>query len=100
MNSTPNKRLIVGISGASGVIYGIRLLEVLRRLGEFETHLVLTKPAERTITEETDWRIDDVKADAIDDPGRSRDADDEPFVGRWVHGMVASDKSSVGASSL
>ena len=56
------QRLIVGISGASGVIYGIRLLEVLRRLGEFETHLVLTKPAERTITEETDWRIDDVKA--------------------------------------
>ena len=62
MNPSPNKRLIVGISGASGVIYGIRLLEVLRRLGGFETHLVLTKPAERTITEETDWRIDDVKA--------------------------------------
>ena len=55
-------RLIVGISGASGVIYGIRLLEVLGKRGEVETHLVLTKPAERTIAEETDWKIDDVKA--------------------------------------
>jgi len=55
-------RLIVGISGASGVIHGIRLLEVLRQRGEVETHLVLTKPAERTIAEETDWKSDDVKA--------------------------------------
>lgn len=56
------QRLIVGISGASGVIHGIRLLEVLRPHGEVETHLVLTKPAERTIAEETDWKTDDVKA--------------------------------------
>jgi flavin prenyltransferase len=55
-------RLIVGISGASGVIYGIRLLEVLRQRGDFETHLVLTKPAERTIAEETEWKIEDVKS--------------------------------------
>jgi 4-hydroxy-3-polyprenylbenzoate decarboxylase len=55
-------RLIIGISGASGVIYGIRLLEVLREHGAIETHLVLTKPAERTIAEETDRRIEDVKA--------------------------------------
>ncbi len=57
-----NPRLIVGISGASGVIHGIRLLEELRQRGDVETHLVLTKPAERTIAEETDWKIDDVKA--------------------------------------
>jgi 4-hydroxy-3-polyprenylbenzoate decarboxylase len=55
-------RLIVGISGASGVVYGIRLLEVLRQSGKVETHLVLTKPAERTIAEETDWKIEDVKS--------------------------------------
>jgi flavin prenyltransferase len=55
-------RLIVGISGASGVVYGIRLLEVLRQRGDLETHLVVTKPAERTIAEETDWKIEDVKA--------------------------------------
>ena len=56
------QRLIVGISGASGVIYGIRLLQMLRHHRGMETHLVLTKPAERTIAEETDWRIEDVKA--------------------------------------
>ena len=55
------RRLIVGISGASGVIYGIRLLEVLRGYPALETHLVLTKPAERTIVEETSYRVADVK---------------------------------------
>jgi 4-hydroxy-3-polyprenylbenzoate decarboxylase len=55
-------RLIVGISGASGVIYGIRLLQFLAERPDIETHLVLTKPAERTIAEETDYRVQDVKA--------------------------------------
>ena len=65
-------RLIIGLSGASGVIYGIRLLEELRRLQpDLETHLVLTKPAERTIAEETDYKVDQVKglASVVHPPG-------------------------------
>src|SRR5262249_19359789 len=50
------------ISGASGVIHGIRLLEVLRDDPSIETHLVLSKPAERTIVEETPWEIPAVRA--------------------------------------
>jgi flavin prenyltransferase len=56
------RRLVIGLSGASGVIYGIRLLEVLRGHGGIETHLVVSKPAERTIVEETTYRVADVKA--------------------------------------
>jgi 4-hydroxy-3-polyprenylbenzoate decarboxylase len=56
------QRLIVGISGASGAIYGIRLLEVLKGHPAIETHLVMTKPAERTIVEETAWEPAAVRA--------------------------------------
>lgn len=55
------ERLIVGISGASGVILGIRLLEVLKPL-PIETHLILSPSARLTIQEETDWSIDEVTA--------------------------------------
>jgi 4-hydroxy-3-polyprenylbenzoate decarboxylase len=60
--SGPPRRLIIGLSGASGAIYGLRLLEVLRGYADVETHLVMTKPAERTIVEETSYRIADVRA--------------------------------------
>ena len=55
-------RLIIGISGASGVIYGIRLLEVLHGLEEVETHLILSATAEMNISYETDWQLADVEA--------------------------------------
>ncbi|MEE8500532.1 MAG: UbiX family flavin prenyltransferase [Kiloniellales bacterium] len=55
------ERLIVGISGASGVIYGIRLLEALKGL-PVESHLVLTKAAEMTLAYETDLRAAQVRA--------------------------------------
>lgn len=53
-------RIVVGISGASGAIYGIRILEVLQRL-DVETHLVMSDSAKRTIVYETDYSINDVK---------------------------------------
>ena len=54
-------RLIVGISGASGTIYGVRLLEMLRKAG-IETHLVMSKSAEMTLVYETDLKPKDVRA--------------------------------------
>lgn len=54
-------RLVVGITGASGVILGIRLLEVLKPL-PVETHLVLSPAARATIAQETDWKVSDVLA--------------------------------------
>ena len=59
-NDTP-ARLVVGITGASGVILGIRLLQVLPTLG-IESHLVLSSAARVTIAQETDWKISDVQA--------------------------------------
>jgi 4-hydroxy-3-polyprenylbenzoate decarboxylase len=55
------KRLIVGISGATGAIYGIRLLEVLSKL-DLETHLVVSEAGRKTILAETSWEMDKVKA--------------------------------------
>ena len=57
MNSVPEsfKRLIVGISGASGIVYGIEALKQLRQLG-IETHLVVSKSAILTLTHETDLK--------------------------------------------
>ena len=56
-----SKRLVVGISGASGVVYGIRLLEILRNL-TVESHLVMSKSAELTLAYETDRKLAEVKA--------------------------------------
>jgi flavin prenyltransferase len=55
------KRLVVGISGATGAIYGIRLLEFLSKT-DVETHLLITESAEKTIRIETSWSLERVKA--------------------------------------
>lgn len=55
-------RLVVGISGASGSIYGIRLLEILRGQADLETHVVISAPAKRTLVQETDYTVAGVEA--------------------------------------
>ncbi|MEQ9212659.1 MAG: UbiX family flavin prenyltransferase [Marinovum algicola] len=58
---TQPRRMIVGVSGASGVIYGKRMLEVLRELG-IETHLVMTNAARITMAHECDFTPADLEA--------------------------------------
>ena len=72
-------RLIVALTGASGVIYGIRALELLRQLGGIETHLVISPAALRTIAEETD-----------DDPARVRSLADTVHDHRDIGASIAS----------
>jgi len=57
-----SSRLIVALTGASGSLYGIRLLEVLREMPEVETHLLVSQAAQQTIALETDWQPRDVTA--------------------------------------
>ena len=60
-SDTASRRLIVGITGASGTIYGVRLLQQLRKT-DVETHLVLSKAAKITLTQELDLNVSDVAA--------------------------------------
>ncbi|MHC3126122.1 3-octaprenyl-4-hydroxybenzoate carboxy-lyase [Brevundimonas sp. GN22] len=62
VQSTP-RRMIVGISGASGVIYGVRALDALKELG-IESHLVMSRAAVLTLSQETDLTLDDVTSKA------------------------------------
>lgn len=63
---TPPRRLVVGVSGASGVIHGVRVLDALRELG-IESHLVVTRAALLTLSQETDLSPDDLtgRADVV-----------------------------------
>jgi len=66
-----SRRFIVAMSGASGQIYGIRLLEILARMPDIETHLILSRAARITIAQETDFSPADVEAlaDVVYRPG-------------------------------
>lgn len=61
-NSSTPRRLVVGISGASGVIYGIRLLELLREVSDIKVHLVMSSTAKLNVHLETKWALADVEA--------------------------------------
>lgn len=54
------KRLVIGISGASGAILGIEILKTLKKYPDWESHLVISKGAEQTILEETNYKLIDV----------------------------------------
>jgi 4-hydroxy-3-polyprenylbenzoate decarboxylase len=82
------RRVIVGISGASGVMYGVRLLQLLRNAG-VETHLVMSKTAEVTFAYETSLKMAEVKALAhthhrIDDMAASISSGSFPTAGMIV----------------
>lgn len=61
MRGMPPRRMVVGISGASGVIYGVRLLQLLRKL-DIETHLVMSRSAQVTLAHESDYSVADIRA--------------------------------------
>lgn len=82
------KRLIVGISGASGATYGVRLLQVLQQLPDIETHLILSNAARQTLALETDISLREVQAmaDVVHD---ARDIAASLSSGSFkTHGMV------------
>jgi flavin prenyltransferase len=88
MTTKHKQRLIVGISGASGVIYGVRMLELLRDK-DIETHLVMSKSAEMTLAYETDLKPKEVKALAtvshpIGDIGASISSGSFPTMGMVI----------------
>jgi 4-hydroxy-3-polyprenylbenzoate decarboxylase len=81
-------RLIVGMSGASGAIYGVRMLQVLHEYAQVETHLVMSPAARQTIVLETDWKPRDVEAMA-DVVHRYTDIAASISSGSFrVHGMI------------
>jgi len=92
-------RLVVGISGASGVIYGIRMLEALRRL-KVESHLIMSRSAELTLAYETDMKVRDVAAlaDVVhkrDDMGAAISSGSFP-----THGMIIAPCSTRSMSEI
>jgi 4-hydroxy-3-polyprenylbenzoate decarboxylase len=94
------RRLLVGISGASGSAYGIRLLETLRGHAAIETHLIISASGKRTLVEETDFSVKDVEAlaDVVYD---NRDVGAAPASGSFkTMGMVVAPCSIKTVSAL
>jgi 4-hydroxy-3-polyprenylbenzoate decarboxylase len=56
------RRVIIGLSGASGQIYGIEILKSLREMNEIETHLVMTRAAEMNILQETEYSVEEIRS--------------------------------------
>ena len=103
MTAKTPRRLIVGISGASGVIYGVRMLEELRDVG-VETHLVMSKSAELTLVYETDLKPKDVKAlashfHATSDIGASISSGSFPTMGMVIAPCSVRSMSEIAAGT-
>jgi 4-hydroxy-3-polyprenylbenzoate decarboxylase len=82
------RRLVIGISGASGVIYGVRMLEILKDT-DIETHLVMSRSGEMTLAYETDFKARDVRklasvAHPIGDIGASISSGSFPTLGMVI----------------
>ena len=90
---TSPRRLIIGITGASGTIYGVRLLKALRAM-QIETHLVMTAPAETTLSQEMSMTPAEIKAMAT----RCYDPDD--FAAAIASGSFATDGMVVAPCSI
>jgi flavin prenyltransferase len=87
-NAHTPRRLVIGISGASGVIYGVRALELMRHT-EIETHLVMSKSAEMTLAYETNLKPIDVRMMAttyhpVGDIGASISSGSFPTMGMLI----------------
>jgi len=94
------RRIVVGISGASGAIYGIRMLEALAKTKDVETHLIVSSGAKATIAYETSWKSEDVLAlaDVVHD---ERDLAATLASGSFrTHGMVVAPCSVRTMSSI
>jgi flavin prenyltransferase len=65
------RRLIVGMTGSTGAIFGVRFLEALKQAGDVESHLVISKWAQRTIEHETNYTVEQVRglASVVHSPG-------------------------------
>jgi 4-hydroxy-3-polyprenylbenzoate decarboxylase len=82
------RRLIIGISGASGIIYGVRMLQILKD-SDIETHLVMSRSAEMTLAYETDLKHRDIRklasvAHPIGDIGASISSGSFPTMGMVI----------------